>query len=102
MYPFDVTGDTTNEVIISADGDSVVYSVPDAVDEELSKYCIMFCDKWIKTSNDAAKYRVNGVYCYNKSDFIAWLNEFIFSGTEIRICEKSWLDKSRKESSGRI
>ena len=37
------------EIIISADGDSVVYSVPDDVANHLRKYCIEFCDKWMKT-----------------------------------------------------
>ena len=33
------------EVILSADGDSIVYSVPDEVANDLRKYCIEFCDK---------------------------------------------------------
>lgn len=36
------------EIIISADGNSVVYSVPDDVANHLRKYCIEFCDKWMK------------------------------------------------------
>ena len=42
-------------VILSADGDSVVYTVP-----------------------DAGKYRVNGVVCYNEQDFINYLNTYRF------------------------
>ena len=45
------------EVIISADGDSIVYLVPDAVASDLRKYCIYFCDKWMKTSRHAEKYK---------------------------------------------
>lgn len=66
------------EVIISADRDSVVYLVPDAVADDLRKFCILFCDKWMKNSPDAKKYRINGAYCYNEADFIAYLNEYIF------------------------
>jgi len=66
------------EVIISADGDSIVYSVPDIVANNLKEYCIEFCDKWMKTSPDAEKYRLNEGYCFNESDFIDYLNEYLF------------------------
>ena len=66
------------EVIISADGDSVVYSVPYAVANDLRNYCITFCDKWMKSSPDAKKYRIKGGYCYNEADFIDYLNEYVF------------------------
>ena len=33
------------KVILSADGDSVIYSVPDEVADNLDKFCIEFCDK---------------------------------------------------------
>ena len=66
------------EVILSADGDSMVYLVPDEVAKDLKKYCIYFCDRWLKTSPDAKKYRVKGGYCYNESNFIDYLNEFVF------------------------
>ena len=66
------------EVIISADGDSIVYLVPDAVANDLKKYCIYFCDKWMKTSPHAQKYKIKGGYCYNEADFIDYLNEYVF------------------------
>lgn len=31
-------------IIISADGDSMVYLVPDEVADQLDKYCLSFCD----------------------------------------------------------
>ena len=66
------------EVIISADGDSKVYLVPKAVANDLRKYCIEFCDKWMKTSPNAKKYKMNGVYCFSEEDFIHYLNEDVF------------------------
>jgi hypothetical protein len=66
------------EVILSADGDSSVYLVPDAVANKLNKYCIDFCDKWLRTSPNAKKYRVKGVYCFDEKDFIDYLNEYVF------------------------
>ena len=66
------------EIIISADGDSIVYLVPDEVADNLEKYCIEFCGKWMRTSPQAEKYRINGGYCYNESDFIDYLNKYIF------------------------
>ena len=53
------------EIIISGDGDSVVYSVPDDVANHL-------------TSPHAKRYRIKGVYCYNEAHFIDYLNEFAF------------------------
>lgn len=66
------------EIIISADGDCIVYLVPDAVANDLDKYCMDFCGKWMRTSPDAKKYKINGVYCYNEADFIDYLNEYVF------------------------
>lgn len=66
------------EVIISADGDSIVYLVPNEVATNLQKYCIDFCDKWMKSSPHAKKYRVKGGYCYNEADFIEYLNTYVF------------------------
>ena len=66
------------EVILSADGDSVIYSVPDEVADNLDKFCIEFCDKWLHTSPKAKKYRTKQGVCYNESDFIEYLNKYIF------------------------
>ena len=44
-------------VVISADGDRKVYSVPDVVADNLREYCIEFCDKWLQSSPQAKKYR---------------------------------------------
>ena len=44
-------------VILSADGDSVVYSVPDAVADHLEKYCEQFCSGWLWDRPQAEKYR---------------------------------------------
>ena len=46
------------KVILSADGDSIIYLVPDIVADNLEKYCIEFCDDWLWHSPQAAKYRM--------------------------------------------
>lgn len=66
------------EIILSADGDSVVYSVPDVVANNLRSYCIEFCDKWLRTSPQAKRYRTKQGVCFDESDFIEYLNEYIF------------------------
>ena len=66
------------EIILSADGDSMVYLVPKAVADNLKKYCIEFSDKWMKTSPKAKCYRTKHGYCYNEADFIDYLNKYIF------------------------
>lgn len=65
-------------VILSADGDSVIYSVPDDVADQLEKYCYEFCCRWLWNSPDAAKYRTNGSVCYTERDFIDYLNKYKF------------------------
>ena len=66
------------EVIISADGDSKVFLVPDVVADNLREYCIEFSHKWMMTSPHAEKYRLNEGWCFNEEDFIEYLNEYIF------------------------
>ena len=84
------------EVILSADGDSVVYLVPDAVAKDLRKYCITFCDKWMKTSPHGKKFKIGGGYCYNEADFIAYLNEFVFpEEPSVLVKNLGWTDLGR-------
>ena len=66
------------EVILSADGDSVIYSVPDAVADNLGKYCMDFCGEWLRNSPDAEKYRDGDILCYTEADFIDYLNQYVF------------------------
>ena len=66
------------QVILSADGDSVIYSVPDDVADQLEEYCYDFCCRWLWNSPDAAKYRTNGSVCYTERDFIDYLNKYKF------------------------
>lgn len=65
-------------VILSADGDSIIYSVPDVVADQLEEYCSEFCCEWLWNSPDAAKYRTGGVVCYTERDFIDYLNTYKF------------------------
>jgi len=81
------------EVILSADGDSVVYSVPDAVAEHLEEYCLEFCANWIHNSPDAEKHRKGDVACYSEGDFIDYLNAYIFPDDESRMIKNlGWTD----------
>ncbi len=65
-------------IIISADGERKVYSVPDKVADNLNEYCLYFCTKWLRTSPDAKKYRLGKGVCYNEEDFIDYLNTWVF------------------------
>lgn len=71
-------GDNMKKIIISSDGDSIVYLVPDDVADNLKRYCIEFCDRWMKTSPYAKEYRIKGGFCYTEADFIKYLNKYIF------------------------
>ncbi len=52
------------EVILSADGDLTVYSVPDAVAEHLKKYCMEFDYQLMYTPLGEKHKNKDGVYCY--------------------------------------
>ncbi|MBH1940911.1 hypothetical protein I5677_08415 [Mobilitalea sibirica] len=43
-------------VLLSEDNNPSVYLVPDIVADNLSKYCIEFCDKWLQESPHARWY----------------------------------------------
>ena len=64
-------------VILSADGSSKVYSVPDAVADDLEHYCQDFSN-WLYESPDAAKYHDGAGVCYDEADFIEYLNTWVF------------------------
>ena len=70
------------EVIISADGDSIVYLVPDVVADNLRKYCLYFGNEWIWKSPDATKYRQRDkeglqFVVFSERDFIDYLNKYV-------------------------
>ena len=84
------------KVILSADGDSVIYSVPDEVADNLEKFCIEFCDKWLHTSPNAKKYRTKQGVCYNEADFIEYLNKYIFPDqVSTPVKNLGWTDLSK-------
>lgn len=81
------------DVILSADGDRVVYSVPDVVADNLYQYCLDFCDKWLRTSPHAKKYRCGGCIFYTEKDFIEYLNKWIFPNQPSKLVKNlGWFD----------
>lgn len=76
-------------ILLSADNEISVFSVPDEVADNLEQYCLEFCCNWLHKSPNAAKYRVKmgaviGV-CYNENDFIDYLNQYICDEQSRRI-----------------
>ena len=83
-------------IVISADGDRKVFSVPDAVADNLTKYCRDFI-KWLRNGPDAKKYRMGGVLCYDGEDFIEYLNVWIFPNQKSKLVENlGWIDFNSK------
>ena len=69
------------KVLLSADSEISVFSVPDKAADNLEEYCSEFCCHWLHESPDAAKYRVKmgsmiGV-CFSEKDFIDYLNQYV-------------------------
>lgn len=84
-------------VVISADGDRKIYSVPDVVANNLSGYCIEFCNEWIRNSPQAKKYRIGDVVCYNEDDFIEYLNTYVFPDEKsVLVKNLGWIDFDSK------
>ena len=69
------------KVLLSADGEISVYSVPDEVADNLERYCLEFCTNWLCNSPDATRYRVKmgnqTALSYSEKDFIDYLNQYI-------------------------
>ena len=90
------------EIILSADGDSIVYSVSDEVVNNLRKYCLQFCNKWIWNDPCAEKYRHKDedgemYVAYCEADFIEYLNEFIFpEQPSVFVKNLGWTEFGRK------
>jgi hypothetical protein len=92
-------------VLLSADNNPSVYLVPDCVADNLRKYCIEFRDKWLRESPLAKKYHIGGVVCYNETDFIDYLNKWIFpnkKSTLIETLSSSKIPENIKVVSGSI
>ena len=68
-------------ILLSADVELSVYSVPDIVSDNLIEYCTEFRE-WLEASPHAQEYRIDsGDYqglCYTERDFIKYLNMWIF------------------------
>lgn len=80
-------------VVISADSDRKVYSVPDIVADNLYEYCMEFCTKWLRRSPHAKKYRVGNAVCYTEKDFIEYLNTWVFPDQQSVLVENiGWID----------
>ena len=57
---------------------------------------VHFCDKWMKTSPNAKKYKIKGGYCYNEADFIDYLNEYAFPEEKsVFVKNLGWTDLGR-------
>ncbi len=81
------------EIVLSADGDSIVYLVPDVVADKLEEYCLEFCSNWLRYSPNAEKYRKGGILYYSESDFIDYLNTYIFHDCESKMIKNlGWTD----------
>ncbi len=74
-------------VVLSADGEKYVYSVPNTVADNLEEYCGIFCNVWLRDSVDAKKYRKKGGLQYNQQDFILYLNNHLFPNKPSKFVE---------------
>lgn len=69
-------------IILSADADRYVYTVPNVVADHLYDYCMQFID-WLRDAPEADQYRRiskgGSLYlAYNEEDFISYLNQWVF------------------------
>lgn len=76
-------------ILLSADSEISVFTVPDEIADDLERYCLEFCCHWLHESPDAAKYQVKmgnmvGV-CFGEKDFIDYLNQYICSEQSVLV-----------------
>ena len=83
ILKINLRGGEMKNVIISADGDRMVYSVPNIVADNLTEYCIEFCDKWLRTSSHAKKIGLTVAYV-------------TMSGISLSISTDSYFPKSNR------
>ena len=80
------------EILLSHDDKVMMYSVPDEVAEHLEKYCEEFSVNWIWKNPNGAKLLENiqgmTVACYGSSDFINYLNEWVFPKQPSRLVKQ--------------
>ena len=82
-------------ILLSADSEVVVYSVPEEVINNLDKYLNDFW-KWMKNGQkETEKYRMGGALCYNQSDFIDYLNT-IFEKKSIEVENLGWIESEEE------
>ena len=74
------------QVILSADGDQYLYSVPDPVAENLSRFCMEFL-RWMQDNPAGKKYWDGRGYMFTEADFIDWLNENRFPEQRSQLLE---------------
>ena len=72
------------KVILSADGDQYLYSVPDPVAEHLDRFCMEFL-RWMQ-DNPVGYWDGRG-YMFTEADFIDWLNENRFPEQRSQLLE---------------
>ncbi len=79
-------------VILSADSERYLYSVPDKVAQNLEKYCQHFQCVWLPNSIDAKKI-IKNRNRYNETHFILYLNTFVFPDEQsIKVKNLGWID----------
>ena len=87
-------------ILLCADSPLTVWQVPNAVAENLAKYCADF-DKWLHESPDAEKYRTGQGVCYTERDFIDYLNACVFPDEPSFPVENlGWITKKKQIPEG--
>ncbi len=79
-------------VILSADSEKTLYSVPDAVADDLRRYLDQFFD-WLYYGPGKKRYWNGRCFCYNEADFIEYLNRKVFPDEEsVAIENLGWIE----------
>jgi hypothetical protein len=73
-------------VLLSADNNPSVYTVPDCVADNLRGYCMEF-DNWLWQSPHAERFRTCKGVRYNEKDFIDYLNIWVFPEEQSKLIE---------------
>ncbi len=92
MLTFIKVGGFLKKVILSADSNRYLYSVPDKVADNLENYCQYFANEWMINSLDR-KMIVKKRNHFDQTHFILYLNRFLFPNEQAYLIKDlGWID----------
>ena len=87
------------QVILCADGDSLLCRVPDIVADDLGCYCLEFAGHWLWKGPERERFIRDGAAHYDALDFIDYLSRWLFPDCPSAVVENlGWTNLAPPEA----